>query len=196
MEVPSMKSPFLNKSVYIRSLTQMFHVPSEHSGEAVVSGEEHAGSPTSRSLHHGATWSVLHGAMDRRIRLPKPGQVRKSSKSNVIILSIGIVKSSAVHIWVSIISGNFVYNGKNECVCVCARRQQEWVNQQREDIERQRKLLAKRKPPNTAPSQSPAPYESKPRKTKAVNGADNDPFLKPSLPTLYATHTLLPLFWN
>ncbi|XP_058259585.1 serine/threonine-protein kinase tousled-like 1-B [Hemibagrus wyckioides] len=64
-------------------------------------------------------------------------------------------------------------------------KQQEWVNQQREDIERQRKLLAKRKPPNTAPSQSPAPYnESKPRKTKAVNGADNDPFLKPSLPTL------------
>uniref|UniRef100_A0A8B9LCG8 non-specific serine/threonine protein kinase n=1 Tax=Astyanax mexicanus TaxID=7994 RepID=A0A8B9LCG8_ASTMX len=47
-------------------------------------------------------------------------------------------------------------------------KQQEWVNQQREDIERQRKLLAKRKPPSTALSQSPAPYgESKPRKTKA-----------------------------
>uniref|UniRef100_A0A8B9LEP1 non-specific serine/threonine protein kinase n=1 Tax=Astyanax mexicanus TaxID=7994 RepID=A0A8B9LEP1_ASTMX len=64
-------------------------------------------------------------------------------------------------------------------------KQQEWVNQQREDIERQRKLLAKRKPPSTALSQSPAPYgESKPRKTKAVNGSDSDPFLKPSLPTL------------
>ncbi|XP_072540083.1 serine/threonine-protein kinase tousled-like 1-B isoform X2 [Salminus brasiliensis] len=64
-------------------------------------------------------------------------------------------------------------------------KQQEWVNQQREDIERQRKLLAKRKPPSTTPSQSPTPYgESKPRKTKAVNGADSDPFLKPSLPTL------------
>ncbi|KAI4886659.1 hypothetical protein NFI96_012778 [Prochilodus magdalenae] len=64
-------------------------------------------------------------------------------------------------------------------------KQQEWVNQQREDIERQRKLLAKRKPPNTPASQSPTPYgESKPRKTKAVNGADSDPFLKPSLPTL------------
>uniref|UniRef100_A0A8B9LCE8 non-specific serine/threonine protein kinase n=1 Tax=Astyanax mexicanus TaxID=7994 RepID=A0A8B9LCE8_ASTMX len=48
-------------------------------------------------------------------------------------------------------------------------KQQEWVNQQREDIERQRKLLAKRKPPSTALSQSPAPYgESKPRKTKAL----------------------------
>ncbi|KAL6458266.1 hypothetical protein MHYP_G00334960 [Metynnis hypsauchen] len=64
-------------------------------------------------------------------------------------------------------------------------KQQEWINQQREDIERQRKLLAKRKPPNTPASQSPTPYgESKPRKTKAVNGADSDPFLKPSLPTL------------
>uniref|UniRef100_A0A3B4DPF2 non-specific serine/threonine protein kinase n=1 Tax=Pygocentrus nattereri TaxID=42514 RepID=A0A3B4DPF2_PYGNA len=52
-------------------------------------------------------------------------------------------------------------------------KQQEWINQQREDIERQRKLLAKRKPPNTPASQSPTPYgESKPRKTKAVNGAD------------------------
>lgn len=65
-------------------------------------------------------------------------------------------------------------------------KQQEWVNQQREDIERQRKLLAKRKPPSAAPSQSPTPYgDSKPpRKSKAVNGADSDPFLKPSLPTL------------
>ncbi|XP_041936490.1 serine/threonine-protein kinase tousled-like 1-B isoform X3 [Alosa sapidissima] len=64
-------------------------------------------------------------------------------------------------------------------------KQQEWVNQQREDIERQRKLLAKRKPPSSNPSQSPSPNsEAKQRKTKAVNGADNDPFLKPSLPTL------------
>uniref|UniRef100_A0A4W4EFE8 non-specific serine/threonine protein kinase n=1 Tax=Electrophorus electricus TaxID=8005 RepID=A0A4W4EFE8_ELEEL len=60
-------------------------------------------------------------------------------------------------------------------------KQQEWVNQQREDIERQRKLLAKRKPPNIPPSQSPAPFtDSKPRKTKTVNGADNDTFLKPT----------------
>ncbi|KAI2663227.1 Serine/threonine-protein kinase tousled-like 1-B [Labeo rohita] len=63
-------------------------------------------------------------------------------------------------------------------------KQQEWINQQREEIERQRKLLAKRKPPSTPSSQSPTPNESKQRKTKAVNGADNDPFLKPSLPTL------------
>ncbi|KAA0713311.1 Serine/threonine-protein kinase tousled-like 1-B [Triplophysa tibetana] len=63
-------------------------------------------------------------------------------------------------------------------------KQQEWINQQREEIERQRKLLAKRKPPSTPYTQSPTPNESKQRKTKAVNGADNDPFLKPTLPTL------------
>ena len=35
-------------------------------------------------------------------------------------------------------------------------KQQEWVNQQREDIERQRKLLAKRKPPTANNSQAPS----------------------------------------
>uniref|UniRef100_A0A8C5UIN6 non-specific serine/threonine protein kinase n=1 Tax=Malurus cyaneus samueli TaxID=2593467 RepID=A0A8C5UIN6_9PASS len=56
-------------------------------------------------------------------------------------------------------------------------KQQEWVNQQREDIERQRKLLAKRKPPTTNNSQAPsANSEPKQRKNKAVNGAENDPF--------------------
>uniref|UniRef100_A0A8C3XL49 non-specific serine/threonine protein kinase n=1 Tax=Chelydra serpentina TaxID=8475 RepID=A0A8C3XL49_CHESE len=60
-------------------------------------------------------------------------------------------------------------------------KQQEWVNQQREDIERQRKLLAKRKPPSTNNSQAPsANSEPKQRKNKAVNGAENDPFLRPT----------------
>uniref|UniRef100_A0A8C5I5T2 non-specific serine/threonine protein kinase n=1 Tax=Gouania willdenowi TaxID=441366 RepID=A0A8C5I5T2_GOUWI len=65
-------------------------------------------------------------------------------------------------------------------------KQQEGINQQREDIERQRKLLAKRKPPNPAsPSMSVASTsESKQRKAKVVNGNDSDPFLKPSLPQL------------
>ena len=64
-------------------------------------------------------------------------------------------------------------------------RQQEWLNQQREDMERQRKLLAKRKPPSSSNSQAPATNsEPKQRKTKAVNGAESDPFLKPSLPQL------------
>ncbi|KAF3858549.1 hypothetical protein F7725_011750 [Dissostichus mawsoni] len=70
------------------------------------------------------------------------------------------------------------------CSPLC--RQQEGINQQREDIERQRKLLAKRKPPNPAsPSLSVASTsEPKQRKTKVVNGNDSDPFLKPSLPQL------------
>lgn len=69
-------------------------------------------------------------------------------------------------------------------------KQQEWINQQREEIERQRKLLAKRKPPpmsssSLGSSQAPATNaEPKQRKTKAVNGAESDPFLKPSLPQL------------
>lgn len=64
-------------------------------------------------------------------------------------------------------------------------RQQEWINQQREDIERQRKLLAKRKPPPSSNSQAlTANSEPKQRKTKAMNGAESDPFLKPTLPQL------------
>ncbi|XP_067108408.1 serine/threonine-protein kinase tousled-like 1 isoform X2 [Osmerus mordax] len=64
-------------------------------------------------------------------------------------------------------------------------KQQEWINQQREEIERQRKLLAKRKPPSASSSQAPASSsEPKQRKAKALNGAENDPFLKPSLPQL------------
>ncbi|XP_069791712.1 serine/threonine-protein kinase tousled-like 1 isoform X3 [Narcine bancroftii] len=64
-------------------------------------------------------------------------------------------------------------------------KQQEWINQQREDIERQRKLLAKRKPPPTQNLQTPsANSEIKQRKAKAVNGAENDPFLRPNLPQL------------
>uniref|UniRef100_A0A3Q2VDL5 non-specific serine/threonine protein kinase n=1 Tax=Haplochromis burtoni TaxID=8153 RepID=A0A3Q2VDL5_HAPBU len=56
-------------------------------------------------------------------------------------------------------------------------KQQEWINQQREDIERQRKLLAKRKPPSSNNSQTPTTNsEPKQRKTKAVNG---DPFPPP-----------------
>ncbi|KAA8588149.1 hypothetical protein FQN60_001343 [Etheostoma spectabile] len=72
----------------------------------------------------------------------------------------------------------------NKCITM-SKKQQEWINQQREDIERQRKLLAKRKPPSSSSSQTPTTnLEPKQRKTKAVNGAESDPFLKPNLPQL------------
>ncbi|KAI6065081.1 Serine/threonine-protein kinase tousled-like 1 [Aix galericulata] len=76
----------------------------------------------------------------------------------------------------------------NKCISMSKKlliEKQEWVNQQREDIERQRKLLAKRKPPTTNNSQAPsANSEPKQRKNKAVNGAENDPFVRPNLPQL------------
>lgn len=80
----------------------------------------------------------------------------------------------------------FVTHSHTPSVSSSLCRQQEGINQQREDIERQRKLLAKRKPPNPAsPSLSVASAsEAKQRKTKVVNGNDSDPFLKPSLPQL------------
>uniref|UniRef100_A0AAQ4QUB3 non-specific serine/threonine protein kinase n=1 Tax=Gasterosteus aculeatus aculeatus TaxID=481459 RepID=A0AAQ4QUB3_GASAC len=60
-------------------------------------------------------------------------------------------------------------------------KQQECTNQQREEIERQRKLLAKRKPPSSTNAQAPTTNsEPKQRKTKAVNGAETvskSPFL-------------------
>uniref|UniRef100_A0A6Q2XIH9 non-specific serine/threonine protein kinase n=1 Tax=Esox lucius TaxID=8010 RepID=A0A6Q2XIH9_ESOLU len=63
-------------------------------------------------------------------------------------------------------------------------KQQEGVNQQREEIERQRKLLAKRKPPSSPSLSLATTSEPKQRKTKVVNGNDPDPFLKPSLPQM------------
>uniref|UniRef100_A0A8C9Y5X3 non-specific serine/threonine protein kinase n=1 Tax=Sander lucioperca TaxID=283035 RepID=A0A8C9Y5X3_SANLU len=59
-------------------------------------------------------------------------------------------------------------------------KQQEGINQQREEIERQRKLLAKRKPPNPAsPSLSVASTsEPKQRKTKVVNAQNEVSFLR------------------
>lgn len=48
----------------------------EHTGEAGVSGEEHAGSTAFGSFHHCETWSLVYRAVDGWIRLPEPCQVR------------------------------------------------------------------------------------------------------------------------
>ena len=47
-------------------------------GEDGVQRQEHAGQAASGSLHHRETRSLLHGAVDRRLRLPEPHQVRLS----------------------------------------------------------------------------------------------------------------------
>lgn len=54
----------------------MVRVRPEHPGEAGLPGEEHAGQTAFRTFHHRETRSVVHWAVDRRIRLPKPCQVR------------------------------------------------------------------------------------------------------------------------
>lgn len=48
----------------------------EHTGEAGVSGEEHAGSAAFGSFYHCETRSLVYRAVDRRICLPEPRQVR------------------------------------------------------------------------------------------------------------------------
>lgn len=49
-------------------------------GEDGVQGQEHAGPPSSGTLHHRATRSLLHRAVDGRIRLPEPHQVSARMK--------------------------------------------------------------------------------------------------------------------
>lgn len=49
-------------------------------GEDGVQGQEHAGPPSSGPLHHRTTRSLLHRAVDGRIRLPEPHQVSARMK--------------------------------------------------------------------------------------------------------------------
>lgn len=74
-------------------------------------------------------------------------------------------------------------------------RQQERINSQREEIERQRKLLAKRKPPSMAQTPPPSLEQNK-RKSKA-NGAESeayDPFCSFLVPFYTRYHPSVYLF--
>uniref|UniRef100_A0A673WWN6 non-specific serine/threonine protein kinase n=1 Tax=Salmo trutta TaxID=8032 RepID=A0A673WWN6_SALTR len=62
-------------------------------------------------------------------------------------------------------------------------KQQERINSQREDIERQRKALAKRKPPSMAQT-PPLSLEQNKRKSKA-NGAESDAYVPRLFPSLF-----------
>lgn len=59
-------------------------------------------------------------------------------------------------------------------ICALVSRQQERINSQREDIERQRKLLAKRKPPSMAQT-PPLSLEQNKRKSK-TNGTESEAY--------------------
>lgn len=153
----------------------------EHPGKTGMSGEEHAGQTSFGPFHHRETWSFIYRTVDWWICLPESSEVmRPKFLIEPIALNISIgsrTKLSPPPVNVAALNA--------QDFLLIFLRQQEWINQQREDIERQRKLLAKRKPPSSSNSQAlTANSEPKQRKTKAMNGAENDPFLKPTLPQL------------
>lgn len=151
----------------------------EHPGKTGMSGEEHAGQTSFRPFHYSETWSFIYRTVDWWICLPESSEVMRWCSLVILLFLIFLlaqIKKLIFPPW---------------CYALLTRfsafflRQQEWINQQREDIERQRKLLAKRKPPSSSNSQAlTANSEPKQRKTKAMNGAESDPFLKPTLPQL------------
>lgn len=81
-----------------------------------MSGEEHAGPSPSGSLHHRPARGVLHGAVDRRIRIPEPDQVSGSKKTHTRITNLSGFNAfftlfrarGAVEVWVHL-SSKFVF---------------------------------------------------------------------------------------
>lgn len=69
----------------------------EHSREAVLPWEEHAGPAASGAFHHRPAWSVLHGTVDRRICLPEPGQVRGSYRHTLKLILNGTRKRAKIY---------------------------------------------------------------------------------------------------
>lgn len=59
------------------ALAKMFNVFAVQAGEDVLQGQKHAGPPSAGPLHHRATRSLLHRAVDGWIRLPEPHQVSR-----------------------------------------------------------------------------------------------------------------------
>lgn len=158
----------------------------EHPGKTGMSGEEHAGQTSFGPFHHRQTWRFIHRAVDWWICLPESSEVIRPMfviEPIVLDISTGSNQKHPPLLPQGVLMSVAALNSQDFLLIFL--RQQEWINQQREDIERQRKLLAKRKPPSSSNSQAlTANSEPKQRKTKAMNGAENDPFLKPSLPQL------------
>lgn len=153
----------------------------EHPGKAGLSGKEHAGQTSFGSFHYRETRSFIYRTVDRWICLPESSKVMR--QCFLLILLIFLLAQMKNSYTPEVSWRALLLNSQD--VFLVFFRQQEWINQQREDIERQRKLLVKRKPPSSSNSQAlTANSEPKQRKTKAMNGAENDPFLKPTLPQL------------
>lgn len=63
-------------------------LPSVQTGEDGMPRQKHAGPASTGSLHHRETWSILHWAVDRRICLPEPHQVRAFTTVLLFIMII------------------------------------------------------------------------------------------------------------
>lgn len=176
---PTLSNVHVTAVWYVNSLC----CSAEHPGKTGMSGEEHAGQTSFRPFHYSETWSVIYRTVDWWICLPESSEVMRRCSSVILLFLMFLlaqIKKNAVHF-----PSHDVATLYSHGFLLFFLRQQEWINQQREDIERQRKLLAKRKPPSSSNSQAlTANSEPKQRKTKAMNGAESDPFLKPTLPQL------------
>lgn len=131
-------------------------------GEDGMQGQEHAGPSTPGSLHHRTPRSFLHWAVDRWICLPESHQVRTQMGTSVHL--------NCYYFFFFLFS---IQKCLRQIVPACCR-QQERINSQREDIERQRKLLGKRKPPSMAQTLPPNLEHNK-RKSRS-NGQESETY--------------------
>lgn len=144
-------------------------------GENGVPWQKHAGPAAAGSLHHSQAWSIFYRAVDGWIRLPEPHKV-----SNFVLIKSIQASVFTVLKWLCasfiLTEGNtiFILTWKVISRFPFLLRQQERINSQREDIERQRKLLAKRKPPSMAQTPPPSLEQNK-RKSKA-NGTESEAY--------------------
>lgn len=93
---------------------------------------------------------------------PSSGQMAMPSRTS---------SSQHAHTYAGILSNNHRKKCLNQIFATSCR-QQERINSQREDIERQRKLLGKRKPPSMA--QTPPPNMEQNKRKSRSNGQENE----------------------
>lgn len=155
----------LKKVEFLCSFLDWFLLLLVKTGEDGLQGQKHAGPSSFGSLHHRTPRSFLHRTVDGWIRLPEPHQVSPSENS------LSLVEKS---LWWFFFS-------------IC--RQQEQINLQREDIERQKKLLGKRKPPTAlTPPSSMEPSKRKSRNSSQENETSVKRYVFRLLQPINVTH--------